>query len=268
MLSTSRTTRVLAIAGSVLCIGVLSLVVRPADSFPKYRESAAGGWCAGCHGDFMDGFSPKGTVFPFDSKHAMHRASSAMNTKCDLCHYDGDDNNPDVNFSDSDGFGGAPGFGCLGCHGRDYGDAVKGVGLREHHRNVGVASCGASSCHQDDPEPLPENIAPPYYGSFDTKAWDQCNRAPTFGENFSLDEDNTFGLDNDGDTLYDEDDPDCDVIDCPADIDDDGVVGFGDLVSLLAAWGPCPGCPEDIDGDDVVGFNDLVTLLADWGPCV
>ncbi len=27
---------------------------------------------------------------------------------------------------------------------------------------------------------------------------------------------------------------------CPADIDDNGVVGINDFLDLLAAWGPCP----------------------------
>jgi hypothetical protein len=49
------------------------------------------------------------------------------------------------------------------------------------------------------------------------------------------------------------------------DIDGDGVVGFGDLVRVLAAWGPCPsGCPEDLDEDGVVGFADLLRLLGEW----
>ena len=54
---------------------------------------------------------------------------------------------------------------------------------------------------------------------------------------------------------------------CPADLDGDTSVGFGDLVQLLAAWGPCPGCDADLDDDDEVGFGDLVQLLAAWGPC-
>jgi len=56
----------------------------------------------------------------------------------------------------------------------------------------------------------------------------------------------------------------------PADLDGDGVVAFGDLLELLAAWGPCPGgcagpCPADLNGDCAVGFDDLLALLADWG---
>ena len=28
-----------------------------------------------------------------------------------------------------------------------------------------------------------------------------------------------------------------------------------------------PPCPWDLDGDNVVGFGDLLLLLAAWGPC-
>ncbi|MBT8486533.1 MAG: hypothetical protein KJO43_13210 [Phycisphaerae bacterium] len=54
---------------------------------------------------------------------------------------------------------------------------------------------------------------------------------------------------------------------CPADLDSSGDVGFTDLVSVLAAWGPCAGCPQDFDEDGIVGFTDLLTVLASWGPC-
>ncbi|NNF41933.1 MAG: DUF1028 domain-containing protein [Phycisphaerales bacterium] len=53
------------------------------------------------------------------------------------------------------------------------------------------------------------------------------------------------------------------------DLDDDGDVDFTDLLTLLAAWGPCPpppdACAADLDGDGLVGFVDLLTLLAAWG---
>lgn len=56
----------------------------------------------------------------------------------------------------------------------------------------------------------------------------------------------------------------------PGDVNGDGTVGVADLVTLLAAWGPCPdGCPPscaaDVDGDCTVGFADLLILLANWG---
>ena len=55
---------------------------------------------------------------------------------------------------------------------------------------------------------------------------------------------------------------------CPADLDFDYVVGFTDLVLLLAAWGPCPDCClADFDGNGAVEFDDLVVLLSTWGDC-
>ena len=54
---------------------------------------------------------------------------------------------------------------------------------------------------------------------------------------------------------------------CPWDVDCNGSVGAGDLLSLLASWGPCKGCPADFDGDGSVGASDLLALLANWGPC-
>jgi hypothetical protein len=54
-----------------------------------------------------------------------------------------------------------------------------------------------------------------------------------------------------------------------ADLDHDGQVGITDLLSLLPAWGACPGpcppaCPADLDGDCVVGIEDLLELLKGW----
>ena len=49
------------------------------------------------------------------------------------------------------------------------------------------------------------------------------------------------------------------------DLDGDEVVGTADLLTLLAAWGPCEDCPEDLDGDGAVGTSDLLALLANWG---
>jgi hypothetical protein len=61
------------------------------------------------------------------------------------------------------------------------------------------------------------------------------------------------------------------IVLCPWDLDDDGVVGFQDLLSVLAEWGPYQPCPpfkpEDFDMDCDVGFQDLLALLSTWGPC-
>lgn len=48
------------------------------------------------------------------------------------------------------------------------------------------------------------------------------------------------------------------------DLDGDGVVGIGDLLQLLADWGPCA-CPSDLDGDGAVGMSDFLLLLENWG---
>ena len=56
----------------------------------------------------------------------------------------------------------------------------------------------------------------------------------------------------------------CDVL---GDIDGDGIVGGGDLILLLGAWGACDdcgACPADLDGDCTVGTADLILLLGNW----
>jgi len=49
------------------------------------------------------------------------------------------------------------------------------------------------------------------------------------------------------------------------DLDGDGLVGNGDLLILLAAWGPCDACPEDLNADGTVDLIDLLALLQAWG---
>ncbi len=53
---------------------------------------------------------------------------------------------------------------------------------------------------------------------------------------------------------------------CPADLDDDGIVGVSDLTEIIAAWGN-KGGPEDLDGSGTVDFGDILIVLAAWGPC-
>ena len=56
---------------------------------------------------------------------------------------------------------------------------------------------------------------------------------------------------------------------CPYDCDgsNDGIVGIGDFLALLAQWG-IPGAPCDKTGGDLgVGILDFLGLLAAWGPC-
>jgi len=239
---------------------VLALANSPSVAHEKYSDG-----CAACHGHFDGPISPKGTAFPNGDKHFMHRNSAWMDTDCFLCHTSiGDD--PFIGSS----FGTAnnPGVGCTGCHGRDYGAGIgnSGVGLRAHHLNAGVTQC--MSCHSNDPVPLAESVMPTYYGTADTNVDDPCNASPDRLENWSLDVDNEYGLDNDGDFLYDADEDDDCILTCLGDLDESGDVGFTDLIAVLAAWGPCPGCPEDLDMNDVVGLTDLIIILSNWGPCM
>jgi len=118
--------------------------------------------------------------------------------------------------------------GCVGCHGRaedNNGIGTSGAGLRQHHYRAGKTVC--ANCHDDaNPakyQPVGENIAPPYYFTPDdahlNKPTDSCN--PSGEEDFAG---TAIGLDNDGDGLYDGNDPDCAA--APACIDKDGD-GYG-----------------------------------------
>jgi hypothetical protein len=183
----------IAFVGSLL---VFALWAQETGAFSRY---GAAGSCgdATCHGAFTDGTSTKGSTFPGGNKHAMCCDSSAMNTECNLCHTQGDGRDPFI--GSSNGTGTNPGLGCTGCH--------ETKGLREHHANNGVTACYA--CHTRV-EPGAESDVPTYYGTVDTNASDPCNSlaAANTGENWTVD---TIyeGIDNDGDNLYDTDDPDC-----------------------------------------------------------
>jgi hypothetical protein len=52
------------------------------------------------------------------------------------------------------------------------------------------------------------------------------------------------------------------------DLNGDSIVGFADLLTLIAAWGPCPdppsGCTADLNCDGLTGFGDALILIANW----
>jgi hypothetical protein len=52
---------------------------------------------------------------------------------------------------------------------------------------------------------------------------------------------------------------------CPADLDQDGLVGAADLALMLGAWGSASG---DLDGDGNTGASDISALLLAWGQCL
>jgi hypothetical protein len=164
-------------------------------AFQRYQDGCN---IAACHGDFTDSTSTKGSIFPGGDKHTMHRSSQNMNADCSLCHRSNDGNNPYIGISD--GTANNPGIGCTGCHEEN--------GLRAHHLITGN---DCSGCHPNDPAPLPENTVPVYYGTPDVDAAmvDPCNLTglSETDENWTIGD--TIGTDNDGDGLYDGDDPDC-----------------------------------------------------------
>ncbi len=237
--------RWIALAGIGSVLAVLIFAGPRVAAFERYNDG-----CNICHGAFSGPMSPTGTVFPGDSKHIMHRGSSYMDTSCSLCHSEGDDHNPYT--GSSAGTANNPGVGCTGCHGRDYGGAIgnSGVGLRAHHFTNGVDVC--FSCHGNEPQPLPENVAPTYYGTPDTNVDDPCNSDPLYLENWSIGD--TRGLDNDGDNLYDGDDPDC----------DGGCPGGGDCTVYPHDFNTFRGFHDSGTLDDVLDSDD-VDLCHDLG---
>lgn len=170
---------------AVVVLAAMALMPASANAFSEFP---GGGNCEACH---TAGF--KG---PGDPLHDLH---TPMIAGCSECHPAG---------------GGGPATpvkmnwnndgqrGCVGCH--------VGAGLRDHHRNVTpvASTCGATSCHPGD-SPVGENILPPLYGTATVNGVDDpCNPTAAGMTNENWDAD-FMGLDNDGDNLYDGNDPDC-----------------------------------------------------------
>lgn len=179
-----------------LCLIALALLVvwmSDADAYQRYN-----GGCQTCHGAFTSTTSTKtGNVWSAN-KHNVHR-SQMLSSLCDACHKTGDSNNPYLN--QSNGNADLPPIGCLGCHGNNYSGVYKGAGLRKHHALKGVNTC--ASCHSSDPTPVGENVNPVFYGKPGVNITDAKNSDGS--ENWTSD---GLGLDNDGDLLYDQNDPD------------------------------------------------------------
>jgi hypothetical protein len=179
----------------LLMVAGLLLVVICSNTMAYERYSDG---CVFCHGDFTDGTSTKGSVFPNDNKHTMHRSNSYMGADCGLCHSSNDNNDPFI--GSSDGTNDNPGIGCTGCHTAE--------GLRQHH--IGADTNCTSTCHVT-PSSLPEDTVPTYYGTADVSSdmVDPCNLSglSDTDENWTVGD--LIGIDNDGDGLYDADDPDC-----------------------------------------------------------
>jgi hypothetical protein len=206
-----------------LSVSVCGLFATDAKAYNRYNDG-----CQNCHGSFSDGFSPKGTPFDYheNNKQEMHRNPYAMATDCALCHTSGDKDNPYI--GNSSGHQGDFDVGCVGCHGREEdagNDSIspgRGAGLRQHHWNADVivetesgpvSSQVCADCHTDTkPQqytPVGEQVKPSYYGSDHTNADGPCNLIAQHETNENWDHYDFEGLDNDGDGLYDGNDPDC-----------------------------------------------------------
>jgi len=207
-----RTLGTLLVGGCVA--GVLMLI--SATSAVSYPAWSGGCNASSCHGNFDSGnyvSNVDGQSWGTDlmSGHMDFLIGGAND--CDVCH-SGTSWTP-VNLGSSDGGRGLATISCLGCHGRDEGSGVRGSGLRQHHYNSGVTSCGSPFCHSDgDPAnftPVGEDVLPPYYANPGTDhpniPTDPCNPGPGYSEDVLGVA--GMGLDNDGDGFYDQDDSDC-----------------------------------------------------------
>lgn len=180
----------LMILGFVVGFALL-LYAPPGMTYSTYSGSSGASNCANpsCHGDFREG-SP--------SNHSVHVGGSDMTTNCNLCHYgNGETDEKPVYIGES---GETPDYSCTGCH--------QFAGLLARHD--GISGCG---CHNPFPTPEPESTLPAYYGRTDVALENPCRIGKTNGgEDFSGD---GQGLDNDGDGLYDGNDPDCAGVSSP-----------------------------------------------------
>jgi len=231
------------------------------------------GNCVTCHGDFgAASYVSENDGTPWEtSLHVGHRAGM-LNRDCNTCHLGDFSTRYPVSLNASNGGTGFEPISCVGCHGRPedrntgpLGNPQIGAGLRQHHTNAGAAFCGG--CHSDnDPAtftPVGESAAPSYYftpdGAHPDKPTDPCNaNSGSIGQESVF---GTIGLDNDGDLLYDGNDPDCQP--CTVDADcDDGVFCNG-AETCDTATGICQaGTPPDCD-DGVVCTVDTCDEVND-----
>jgi predicted CXXCH cytochrome family protein len=144
-------------------------------AYESYHDPALNdqGYCSTCHPGFGGGRS--------DTLHALHTGGSDPVTgTCNLCHDGPGSDNPFTLWSKGDA---DDGLGCMGCHGRDYGETVganhrgepiagmpknSGYGLRLHHHVSGITVC--AGCHGDPTsggavQPHPENVIDPGLGN-------------------------------------------------------------------------------------------------------
>ena len=187
-------------------------------AYPRYTVNDDATYCGSCHGDFRSSnYISSVDGQNWGNLHNIHR-STMLSGDCNACHDNGD--YFPVVLDSSSGGSGLEAIGCMGCHGRAEDNIPQnpsypygaGAGLRQHHNNAGVDDC--LDCHEDsDPAnytTVSEAILPPYYAnpgsSHPNMPTMACNDDGS--ENFAG---AAIGLDNDGNDLYDDADPACNV---------------------------------------------------------
>ncbi len=218
----------LTLAGLVFTLGLALMFLAPpaASAWESYHHPnlLGEGYCSDCHPGFLGGFAGP-----------LHQLHTSMTFTCSLCHTGVDRDNPFIMWSQGNNRG------CLGCHGRNYGEPIgddyrdfpmkglpknSGYGLRRHHIMSGITIC--EGCHGNPPQSFiqPENVNPTYYARGDVRLFGIPMNACT-NEDSPLDP-GTTGLDNDGNLLYDGEDPACPLPGCgdgdldPGEACDDG----------------------------------------------
>jgi hypothetical protein len=257
-------------------------------AYPQYSISPGVGNCAACHGDFRDNnYISLSDGMNWGNLHNMHR-EDVLSGDCNVCHMSGD-HFPVFTYQSAGGAG-MEAISCTGCHGREE-DNHPGnpqfphgydAGLRQHHFTAGVTIC--ATCHEDaDPAmfaAVGENVPPPYFANpgvgHPNIPSDPCNADGS--ENFRGDPE---GLDNDGDGLYDTNDPDCAMagcwLNCPGedgglmnmdangtaspDIDANGSVNVVDFALFAAAFGGADPC-SDFNCSGAVNVVDFALFAA------
>ena len=208
---------------TTLLMGLAGLLVSGDSALAYDRWSINGNNatnCSFCHGDFRASSYTGSDGQSWGNLHNIHR-QTIVSGDCDVCHVAS--GRFPVFTAESAGGAGLSPIGCVGCHGRAE-DGVSagtlGYGLvlkqRHHLLDVGTDQNGEAciDCYAEADAsvrtPVGEHVLPPYYANPGTGhsliPTDPCNPPPDLVEDFAG---ATIGLDNDGDLLYDQNDPDC-----------------------------------------------------------
>jgi hypothetical protein len=229
-------TRVATQRLSLVVLLVLVMWVVRSEAYETYSEDRDATNCRACHGGFRaPNYTSLHDESPWNSD-LMSGHENMVSFECLACHTSTSSFFP-VSTDSSGGGGGLSPMGCVGCHGREQDaghDSVsggRGAGLRQQHFRAGVTDCAKSGCHTDaNPAnyvPVGENVAPFNYFTPDTahpnKPTDPCNA------NGSESKFGPVGLDNDGNGLYDLDDPACCVGNCQG----SGTVTVNDIITMV-----------------------------------